>query len=180
MSCDPALVSWYDECIREEDEEAVLSLVALSQTSVERKDECECECECEFIQTTSPTYCVGLSRARGAPVAEHAFFLYPRGKKLSNRKRDTHDCKAMCSNHAISPYQTSTVGIIRYVCLGHPSAVERKDELGVPRPDSISPRVLSVSLGDVSRTISNRPEGSKLHNLVIINYSDGTTERNGT
>jgi hypothetical protein len=91
MSCDPELVSWHDECIREADEEAALTLVALSQTSV-----------------------------------------------------------------------------------------ERHDELGVPRPDSISSRVLSVSLGDVSRTKLNRPEGSKLHNLVFINYSDGTKERNGT
>ena len=91
MSCDPELVRWHDECIREEDEEAALSLVALSHTSV-----------------------------------------------------------------------------------------ERQDELGVPHPDSISPRVLSVSLGVVSRTKVSRPEGSKLHNLVFINYSDGTKERNGT
>ena len=59
-------------------------------------------------------------------------------------------------------------------------AQERLHELGVPRPDLIVPRILSVSLGDVSRTRSNRPEGSKLHNIVYINYSDGTTERNGT
>jgi hypothetical protein len=126
MSCSPEVVSWQDECIREEVEEAALTLVALSQSSVERKN--EWGGECEFIQTTPTTYCVGLCRARGAPVAEHAFFLYPRGKKLSNRECDTHDCKVMCSNHAISPYQTSTVGIIRYVCLGHPASVERKDE----------------------------------------------------
>ena len=37
MSCDPELVSWHDECIREADEEAALTLVALSQTSVERQ-----------------------------------------------------------------------------------------------------------------------------------------------
>lgn len=59
-------------------------------------------------------------------------------------------------------------------------AQERLYELGVPRPESIIPHILSVSLGGVSRTRLNRPEGSKLHNLVFINYSDGTTERNGT
>lgn len=37
MSCDPELVSWQEECFREEDEEAALTLVALSQSSVERQ-----------------------------------------------------------------------------------------------------------------------------------------------
>ena len=60
------------------------------------------------------------------------------------------------------------------------TSVERHDEHSVPLPDSIRPRVLSVSLEAVSRSRANRPEGSKLHNLVFINYSDGTTERNGT
>lgn len=120
MSCSPEVARWRDEC---GDEEAALSLVALSQTSDERQgDE---KVGVGFIPTT---YCGMLCRARGAPVAEHAFFLYPRGKKLSNRKWDTHDCTVMCSNHAISPYQTSTVGITRYVCLGHPASVERQDE----------------------------------------------------
>lgn len=36
MSCDPKLVNWHDECIREADEEAALTLVALSQTPDER------------------------------------------------------------------------------------------------------------------------------------------------
>lgn len=49
MSCDPELVSWQDECFRKEDEEAALTLVALSQTSVER----HCNgVEVEFIKNT--------------------------------------------------------------------------------------------------------------------------------
>ena len=50
MSCDPKLVSWQDECFREEDEEAALTLVALSQTSVERQGE---EVEVEFIKNSN-------------------------------------------------------------------------------------------------------------------------------
>lgn len=46
MSCDPKLVSWQDEC---EVEEAALTLVALSQTSVERQGE---GVEVEFIKKT--------------------------------------------------------------------------------------------------------------------------------
>lgn len=52
--------------------------------------------------------------------AEHIFYLYPPEKRLKDRRWDTHDCMAMCSNCAISKYQTSNVGIVHYVCLGHP------------------------------------------------------------
>jgi hypothetical protein len=38
MSCSPEVVSWQDECIREEVEEAASTLVALSQTSFERQE----------------------------------------------------------------------------------------------------------------------------------------------
>lgn len=51
MSCDPELVSWQDECIREEVEEAALTLVALSRAPVERQDEGEVV-NVEFIKHT--------------------------------------------------------------------------------------------------------------------------------
>ena len=50
MSCVPELVSWQDECFREADEEAALSLVALSQSLVKRQYN---GVEVEFIKRTN-------------------------------------------------------------------------------------------------------------------------------
>ena len=49
--------------------------------------------------------------------------LHPIGMTLNRLEwDDTHDRAAMCTNCVASPHQTSTVGIVRYVCLGHPDA----------------------------------------------------------
>lgn len=51
MSCDPEVVRWANKCYDEEDEEAALTLVALSQTSDERQGE-GAGIEVEFIKHT--------------------------------------------------------------------------------------------------------------------------------
>ena len=103
-----------------------------------------------FANTTpagAQAYHGRLCQARGAAVAEHAFFVYPRGRKLHNPLWDTYDCVAMCSNHAVSPYQTSTVGIVRYVCLGHPvlAAAASADTQG-PAAATITPTPVGAAL----------------------------------
>ena len=51
MSCSPEVVNWMNKCYEEADEEAALTLVALSQSSVERRDEGE-GINVEFIKHT--------------------------------------------------------------------------------------------------------------------------------
>ena len=70
------------------------------------------------------TFCGCLSRAQGAPTVEHAFWEYPRGKPLCNPRWDTYDATVLCSNCVLSPHQTSDVGLVRWVCNGHPAKLE--------------------------------------------------------
>ena len=66
-------------------------------------------------------YCVEIfgSVPRGASSPERNIFQYPQTKKLINKKCDTYHVNSFCSNCELSNYQTSKVGIIRFICLGH-------------------------------------------------------------
>ena len=83
MSCSPEVVSWQDECYEEAgkgvDEEAALTLVALSQTPVERHD--EGGINVEFIKHTN--------RRGGAPLGSKGRDLY---RFSANGFRREEDC----------------------------------------------------------------------------------------
>lgn len=74
----------------------------------------------------SINYCVGLFTyaPQGSSSRERNFFQYPQTKKLVNKRCDTYDVQLFCSNCELSNYQTSKVGIIRYICLGHEKKIE--------------------------------------------------------